>query len=324
MTDIKEKILINLNSENAILLNDTFKSNVIFNFPNVLEYKNDIEFVEGGVYNCSIPVSFYNINYTNNILYYSLNSAIYNITCSVGNYNFNTFSTELTNKFLLNGHSISISINKITGIITFTNSTGTLNFFQELNSTLWGVLGFKIGSGNYPATLNIITPPYLLNLLGIKKIKIYSENLGIRSLDSKNLEITSLIDTISVFEPSYNLLTHMNSDGTYSRINKKFINQIDIQLKDENSQYINFNNIDWTITLCLIIYRKIGIDSKTDDLLLDELNKIDDTLQNLNDILSNQQINQTDNQQIDQIIDQPLDNNNNLNTDDLDILSYEN
>jgi hypothetical protein len=33
MTDIKEKILINLNSEDSILLNGTFKSNVLFNFP---------------------------------------------------------------------------------------------------------------------------------------------------------------------------------------------------------------------------------------------------------------------------------------------------
>lgn len=317
MTDIKEKILINLNSEDAILLNGTFKSNVLFNFPNVLEQKKDILFVEGGVYNCSIPVSFYNINYSNNILYYSLNSTIYSITCTVGNYNFNTFSTELTNKFLLNGHSMTIGINKISGIITFTNSTGTLNFFRELGSTIWGVLGFNIGSGDFPATLNIITPPYLLNLLGIKKLKIYSENLGIKSYDSKNLETTSLIDTISVFEPAYNLLTHMNSDGTYSRINKKYINQIDIQIKDENSNYVNMNNIDWTITLCIIIYRRIGVDSKTDDLLLDQLNKIDDTLQNLNEVL----INQDQPDQTDQEITQPLDI---LNTDDLDILNYEN
>ncbi len=61
MTDIKEKILINLNSEDAIKNNGSFLSDVLFNFPLVLDQQKDILFVEGGVYNCSIPVSFYNI-----------------------------------------------------------------------------------------------------------------------------------------------------------------------------------------------------------------------------------------------------------------------
>jgi len=282
MTDIKEKILINLNSEDAIKNNGSFLSDVLFNFPLVLDQQKDILFVEGGVYNCSIPVSFYNINYSVNVLYYTYNSIVYNIVCPVGNYNFTSFASALTSQFLANGHIVAITINKITGIITFTFTGGTLDNFIESGSSMWSVLGFSTGSGNIsPSPANTITPPYLLNLLGIKKIKIYSENFGIKSLDSKGLATENIIDSISVFEPAYNLLTHQNSDGTYSKINKRTINQIDIKIKDENSNYINFNNVNWTITLCLIIYRKINIESRSEDLIVEELTNIEGVLSDL-------------------------------------------
>ena len=38
-------------------------------------------------------------------------------------------------------------------------------------------------------------------------------------------------------------------------LKKRVLNGIDIVLTDENNNFIDFHNIDWTITLCLSIIR---------------------------------------------------------------------
>ena len=310
MDIISERRLISLNSEDATqYFNGTFLSNMIFNFSDVLKDERNILYVEGGIYNCQIPCSFYAVNYTNNVLFYSLNSIIYSITVPVGNYNFTNFASQMVSKFLVNGHIIVITIDKTTGIITFTNSTGTLNYFIETGSTLWRVLGFETGSGNFNATANVITPPYLLNLLGIKKIKIFSNSLGINSLDSKSSITNTLIDTLGVNTPAYGLLTYDNQQAIYSKLKQKIINQIDIQIKDENNEFINFNNTDWSVTLALIIYRKLETTNS-------DLQDVIDTLGNISVILE-QQIAQESNpiQEVDPIQE---------DVGDLDLLLYEN
>jgi len=317
MDIISERRLISLNSEDATqYFNGTFLSNMLFNFSDVLKDERNILYVEGGIYNCQIPCSFYAVNYTNNVLFYSLNSIIYSITVPVGNYNFTNFASQMVSKFLVNSHVIVITIDKTTGIITFTNSTGTLNYFRETGSTLWRVLGFETGSGNFNATANVIIPPYLLNLLGIKKIKIFSNSLGINSLDSKSSITNTLIDTLGVNTPAYGLLTYDNQQAIYSKLKQKIINQIDIQIKDENNAFINFNNTDWSITLALIIYRKLETTNN-------DLQNVIDTLGNISVILEQQIESQApDNKQE----DIPLPENIPLPEDvgDLDLLLYEN
>jgi hypothetical protein len=316
MDIISERRLISLNSEDATqYFNGTFLSNMMFNFSDVLKDERNILYVEGGIYNCQIPCSFYAVNYTNNVLFYSVSSVIYSITVPVGNYNFTNFASQMVSKFLLNGHVIVIIIDKTTGIITFTNSTGTLNYFRESGSTLWRVLGFETGSGNFNATTNVITPPYLLNLLGIKKIKIYSNALGINSLDSKSSITNTLIDTLGVNTPAYGLLTYDNQQAIYSKLKQKTINQIDIQIKDENNTYINYNNTDWYITLALIIYRRLETTNSDLQQVIDSLGAIVPILEQ---IIPNQEPEVTTDVSQEQEAEVPLD------VGDLDLLLYEN
>jgi len=334
MTDIlKERRLINLNSEDATFKNNgTFLSNVSFGFSHVLKEERDVIYVEGGVLNAQIPVSFYSINYTNNILFYYLNSTIFSITIPVGNYNFTTFASAMVAQFLANGHTMTVTINQTTGVITITNSTGTLNYFQESGSTSWRVLGFEKGSGNFNATANVLTPPYLLNLLGPKKLKIFCEAFSISSVDSKNYSTSTLIDTISIDVPSYSQLNYTNQTGEYGRLKKKEINTIDILICDENNNPINFNNTDWSLTLALIIFRQVEVTNSDLQPLLNSLGNIESVLEPLPTILDN--LTNGREKPIEQPIEeeQPVDNlaeNTGYNpptleTDDLDLLLYEN
>ena len=257
-----ERRLINLNSDNATQYNNgTLLSDVVFNFANVLRDDKDIVLVEGGLLNAQIPVSFYAINQYNNVLSYLVSNPFpssFSITVPVGNYNYLSLKAAMETAFLANSHTITLSINSVNGKITFTNTTSgaTLIGFNENGSTIWNVLGCRTGSGNVLAVANVVSPPFPLNLLGIKKIKFFSDALGVVAVDSSQYGSTNLVDCISVNQASYGLISYSNTQNIYSKVKRKWINQIDLQIRDEFSNLIDFNNTGWTLTMCLIIYKK--------------------------------------------------------------------
>lgn len=321
MNIIKEKKIINLNSEDATIYNNgSFLSDLVFNFKGILKDERNILYTEGGVLNAQIPVSFYQVAYYNNTLYYSVDATTYNIVIPVGNYNFSTFSIALSTAFLVNGHTFNITISETTGKLQFNLTSGGTSFIflgASSGTTIFKILGFDPAL-NYPDDgSNNLTAPYLLNLLGPKKLKILSSIFSNDSNDSTSYITSNLISTISVDAPSYGLIVYNNLSDLYGRLKVKRIDNIDIQIKDEYGNFINFNNTDFSITLTLIIYRKIDITNN-------DLSEILNTLQNIESELApqpdyNQPI-QEDTQITQEETSQP-----NLNEmSDLDLLLYEN
>jgi hypothetical protein len=54
------------------------------------------------------------------------------------------------------------------------------------------------------------------------------------------------------------------SDLNTNILQARTLNTIDISLVDENSNYLDFNNCDWSMTLCLSIHRNNDITHHTD------------------------------------------------------------
>jgi hypothetical protein len=268
MTDpnyIIENKLIVLNSNDAIKLNGEYLSNVNFPFTDILKKDTDILYTSCALLTAEIPVSFYNININNFTLYFSINDITYSISLDEGNYNATNFITEFVSKFNagLHGHTISMSFNKISGKLTTTKLTGVYDIiYLAENSSIYGVLGF-LDDTDYTITSSLIHA-YMLNLLGVKTIKIYSPNLSLQNYDSNGHTSGNLIHTLSVNQPSYSMIDYHNQHNALSRLNNKTINNLEIQLRDENSNYIDFNNIPWTLSLILNIYRKFQSQDNTD------------------------------------------------------------
>ena len=60
------------------------------------------------------------------------------------------------------------------------------------------------------------------------------------------------------------MISYVNQNALNKNIIKTpTIDNIDIQLTDENDNLIDFNNLDWTITLCLSIEREEKAKDKT-------------------------------------------------------------
>lgn len=248
--------LINLNSTNAIKYNGTMLSNVLFNFKNILKEESDILYSNCGILNAQIPASFYSVNSSNNTLKYTVGASNYTLTIASGNYNANTLITALQNGFSSNSTPITITIDKLNGKLSFSYTSSFS--FQFNGSTIFKILGFDPNT-NYSSVSNNINGVYPCNLLGAKRINIYSNALANYSIDSFYLTNTSLIQSLSISVPAFGLITYQNFTANYGRLKQRFINEIDIQLFDENNNYLDFNNIDWSITLQLAITRKLVI-----------------------------------------------------------------
>lgn len=252
---IREKRIISLNSNNATRYNNgDYLSDVVFDFSNILSPSDDIAYVEVGVGNGEFPATFYNVDITNNVFNYRINNTNFSITVPPGNYNYNSLVTQMTTLFTANGQTFTMSLNRNSNILTMTLTTGTWN--QINASSIYYILGFDPDT-TYNIVGNTITFPRLFNLLGQKKLKIYSSNISVDSFDSVDNATNNLLCTISVNQPGFNLIVYTNIDGLYAHMRNRYLSTVDIQIKDELGNFINFNGINWTMTLNLILYRRI-------------------------------------------------------------------
>jgi len=193
-------------------------------------------------------VSFYTLDATNNVLSY-INSSLHTITIPIGNYNATTLISALIILFTANGDAITPSFNSNNGKMTFTSAVSYTYYpYGTNNCTIGNILGI----GPTALTGVSVVCPYPLNLLNKKKLFINSANLFNVAYSSYKLGFTTTIATIPVNQPPYNLINYMSlSDTDKNIITNKHLDSIDIQILDENNNFINFNSIDWSISLCL-------------------------------------------------------------------------
>jgi hypothetical protein len=338
--DIKvDTRLINLYSKNATTVdNYPYMSKATFAFKNILKEEPDILYIEIGVLNAQIPNSFYNINVYNQVLKYKIGSgATETITISEGNYTYTTLITALKSGFSANGETnVNITFNKTNGKYTFTNTVNNFTFVSS-GSTMLDILGF-ISTQNYTSSSLSLTAPYPLNLLGVQRIKVNSNYLATNTTNSFSMGISNTIASIPVNASSFGLITYMNYNS-YSLLRAKTISTIDIELRDELDNLIDFNGIDWTMSLQLNIFRLNKISDT--QLILQPILKtlqgiqkdfmvqqtmITDGQNNLVNIDNQGQDGNIDNQGQDYSMADNLGDTTNFNTDaenDLDFLLYE-
>lgn len=245
--------LINISSDSADeIQNGSSLSSCIFYFQGMLKNEEDIVYSQISIMNAQIPMSYYIINEYNNILKYKIgNGSIQTAYFEYGNYNATTFITEFKAKL---GGSFNITLNKLNGKYSITNN----NNFTILSSgsTVLKVIGFDANT-NYTSTSSTLNAPYPCNFAGITRIKITSDVLQTYSMDSITGGFSNNLQTLSVNSGSYGILLFENTQRFRATLRNKWVDYFDINFLDDNDNYIDFNNIDWHMTLQLDIIRKV-------------------------------------------------------------------
>jgi hypothetical protein len=157
--------------------------------------------------------------------------------------------TALNTGFTANSSPITCFLAPQTGILYFTITGGTSITFLS-TSTVKNILGFN----DNISSSSLLKLPYQLNLLGKKKLFINSNNLKNSAFTSKSFSSVQTIATVPVDQPPYSMINYTSiSDLEKNILFNRSLDVIDIQIVDEDNKYINFQNINWSITLCLTI-----------------------------------------------------------------------
>lgn len=267
-----DNYLLTLNSKYAsTFINGSAKSNVQFNFIGLLKDEADIIRTSLSILNAQIPVSFYIITDNNNIFAYKDISVVEYITIPVGNYDANTLLVYM-NSQLVSG--IVLSINSSNGKLILSTTTAnrslTLQAGQSNCNEILGIGTSNVFVAGSPSG-TILNFPYPLNLLGVKKISIKSSSLSIIAFSSVNNNYSDTICTIPADQPAFGMISYNSqNDLNKNLLKQSVIDRIDIQLLDENQNYLDFNNLDWSITICLSNER---IDREMDMITLNDITR---------------------------------------------------
>lgn len=260
---VEDTRYINLNTQHGIprpsngIYEKSFLSHIDFNFKSVLDDDDTILYSYVAIHSAQIPVSFYQINYTTNILKFNIdNGVIQTLTIMRGNYNVTTLIKALKEQFLNAGYSFSITFNKINGKLTFTLLSGGLVFRfldSSSGSSINEIIGFDSVS-NYSSIGNILDGEHPCSLIGIKKIRVSSSALHTNSLSSGNGG--DLLGVIPVNAPPFGLILYENdSSKRGGLLTNRVVSNIDILLTDENNKAINMNNTEYSICLAITSVR---------------------------------------------------------------------
>jgi len=257
---ITETRLIVLNSKDATKLNGGLNSNVIFGFNDIMLKSNDIIYTTLAVLDAEIPASYYNVNGINNTTSVTRNGVTALVITSSGNYNALQYITEFKSRYAIafTGATLAMSFDTITGKYSLQDSAFPITI-NNIGSTSYILFG-GIDGTDYIFS-NTATPPNtfngLANFLGVTRIKLMSDTLVSHNVDSNNMTTTTLIDTLGASAGDFGLTVY-NSLGRESLLLAKRIQEIDIQVKDQANNFIDFNFIEWNITLILNIHRQTG------------------------------------------------------------------
>ena len=244
---------IHLNSYNAdIFMNKTKKSNVVFFFNDTNQASKNVIEMRISVVNAQIPCSWYLINDSNNCITITLSGIDTTFYFPVGNYNVNTFITQW---YITMGQTWLITFDNKTNKFTFSNTLGQFTFSDGLNS-IYEIIGFIKGNA-YTTSGNYITSMYSVNFGGLSRINIESSTFTIKNVDSYSKGITNTLVAIPV-NCSQSGYIYYNNFTNFKSVFKNFaLSSINIEIMDDKNNYIDFNNLDWTMTLQIDMVHEI-------------------------------------------------------------------
>lgn len=253
MSYIETKIIAITSQSATVKKNDSFLSQLRYEFGLILRDEPDIIHRSIQLLNAQIPVSFYVINYTNNIFKYKLGAGI-TLTQTIPTGNYQANSLILAIKTLVGDGNFNITISSIDGKLTFTYNNSFI-IYNNFTYSIGFVLGFNNNSINNSIS-NLLIAPYPCNLLGIKTLQVRSNTLSCSNISSVEGGMTTLLSTIPVDVPPFGMINYNDKGNNLISINNTTLDDLDIEIIDgESGEFINFNNQDWCITFALHIHK---------------------------------------------------------------------
>jgi len=255
MSDVIE---IYLNSKTANKQNNS-TSSCTFNLPNIEVRQDEKAYVN--VKQAVIPFSWYNVNETNNKLDMLIGGVhTYSISIPFGNYNINQLISYLSSQILLfpgNDKSLTIAYSIQTNKLTFTHTHHSLRLLAT--STCFELLGFNEGT-QYDATntsghIYVLNSVNGINLFVVRQVYIASDNFILNNVNASNPNDSNILASVCVTGNPNSVIQYENTTTRHLIHHLNNITNLQIKLLDQDSDLLNLNGVNWSVTLELIIVK---------------------------------------------------------------------
>ena len=203
---------------------------------------------------CEIPHTFYNVskNVFNDQIF--LDGSFVQLIPE-GNYSVYDMIDYLTG---ISTFPYSCTYDEISSKITLTNTDSTLHVINFTDG-LAKLLGFKfedrtINAGSSLTSFNTV------NFQSIHSLFVHSSLSSSNVISTINNSYENIVGKIPVNRVAYQILSY---DPSYSKfdilLDNKNISTFDISIKDQNNNLVQFNGVNFEISLLLEIYRQVVI-----------------------------------------------------------------
>lgn len=245
----QESIQIHLNSQFATKYNNTNYSDCNFNLPQIEAQDGFTLYLS--VLHAVIPYSFYSVNSTNSILFYSENYQATPINTTIyipyGNYNANQLASYLT----ANLPRTNVTYNSIVNKFSFVNNTYDFKILTAF-STCQNLIGLSTDDLYNTSIGRSLTLAKQVNLSGTRMINI-ATNLQTGCINNLRTNNQDILACIPVTKSPYSLIDYTNQNGFRVNLNTNTLNFINIRLLDQNGGSLELNQQYFSITLQLDI-----------------------------------------------------------------------
>jgi hypothetical protein len=231
---------IHLNSASGSSNNGTMKSDLLFKFNNILSSHNRIIELRISLVKAQIPNSFYLINSSNNQII--INGTTY--TFPVGNYSVSQFISQWNTTV---GGIWSLTLSTITNKITFYN-TGNSFTFSDNSKSIFKLLGFVNGN-TYASVSGYLTSTNCIDFSGIRNIVVRANNISLRNCICIDTGCGNCLGSVPNNFQFGSIIQYVNFTNFKNIFSSSELNSFAIQLCDDNLNLLDFNNIDWTMTI---------------------------------------------------------------------------
>lgn len=247
-TKVKKRYDIHMDSKEATTYNNGTKlSSIYFQLERIL-YCTPNEHFMMAITDLQLPISFYLINDTNDTFDYYEYDNTHTVSLSHGNYTGVTLSKHLQS--LLSG--VTVSFSAVDYKLTFT----TNHEFKILgSSTVLSIIGFTQEDHDFIQSNEneyTIKSPFPCNLTGTKNVYLGSDIPTI-SVHTKNSQYVNTLLKCALDVEYGDTYYYINFTGNMIRIENQNICGVTLSLRDDNNQYIDMNNVNWSLTMTIYI-----------------------------------------------------------------------
>ena len=249
MNIIKDSKKYFLTPSGGTKMNESYNSHIDYNINGIISNEKHILYNTLSIVHAEIPYSFYVINVYNNLL--SLSTG--DIFIERGNYNVSSFMQNINSKLPVN---MILTFNSLSGKFTLTYNQP---FSINETTTMYKILGLE--KQKYNSVANVIYFPYPANFLGTKNLYIKSNFM----LSNYNLQTNDFatIACIPVSVEPFSIVMFNNFSNSSHLIKNRNLDNIEIQIYDDDNNLVNFNNVEWSITLEITSYVTMDFNNTT-------------------------------------------------------------